>query len=218
MASNKENIQSFNHKLYTVGIEEEYMICDTKSGDLINKANQIMSSLKGELKNRFSYELIQSEIESNTPICSSVNESILEVLKLRNYLKDLGEKYGYRIGMSGTHPTALPANQKFIDNDSYNWVKSNLTYYASRNITFSNHFHIAVENLDEAVRDASKHGFKEDTLGHVRLSLRDGKDTFIEVAVYFIDAVLGNSIQVPCIDGSKAKMNLSAGTQSGTRL
>ena len=36
--------------------------------------------------------------------------------------------------------------------------------------------------------------------------------------VNFIDAVLGNSIQVPCIDGSKAKMNLSAGTQSGTRL
>ncbi len=47
---------------------------------------------------------------------------------------------------------------------------------------------------------------------------RDGKDTFIEVPVNFIDAVLGNSIQVPCIDGSKAKMNLSAGTQSGTRL
>ena len=47
---------------------------------------------------------------------------------------------------------------------------------------------------------------------------RDGKDTFIEVPVYFIDAVLGNSIQVPCIDGSKAKMNLSSGTQSGTRL
>ena len=151
MASNKENIQSFNHKLYTVGIEEEYMICNPKSGDLINKADEIMNSLRGGVKNRFSYELIQSEIESNTPICSSVNESILEVLKLRNYLKDLGEKYNYRIGMSGTHPTALPADQKFIDNDSYNWVKSNLTYYASRNITFSNHFHIAIRDMEQAV-------------------------------------------------------------------
>ena len=47
---------------------------------------------------------------------------------------------------------------------------------------------------------------------------RDGKDTFIEVPVSVIDAVLGNSIQVPCVDGSKAKMNLSSGTQSGTRL
>ena len=47
---------------------------------------------------------------------------------------------------------------------------------------------------------------------------RDGKDTFIEVPVSLIDAVLGNSIQVPCVDGSKAKMNLSAGTQNGARL
>ena len=47
---------------------------------------------------------------------------------------------------------------------------------------------------------------------------RDGKDTYIEVPVSLIDAVLGNSIQVPCVDGSKAKMNLSSGTQSGTRL
>ncbi len=47
---------------------------------------------------------------------------------------------------------------------------------------------------------------------------RDGKDTFIEVPVSFIDAILGNSVQVPCIDGSKAKMNLNSGTQGGTRL
>ena len=47
---------------------------------------------------------------------------------------------------------------------------------------------------------------------------RDGKDTYIEVPVSLIDAILGNSIQVPCVDGSKAKMNLSSGTQSGTRL
>jgi molecular chaperone DnaJ len=38
------------------------------------------------------------------------------------------------------------------------------------------------------------------------------------VPVSFIDAVLGNSIQVPCIDGTKAKMSLNSGTQSGTRL
>ena len=31
-------------------------------------------------------------------------------------------------------------------------MKDNLKYYASRNITFSNHFHIAVNNLDQAVR------------------------------------------------------------------
>jgi len=142
----------FNNTPFTIGIEEEYMICNPNNGDLINKADTIINSLDSNMLPRFSYELIQSEIESNTPVCQTVNESINELLKLRMHLKALGKKYNYRIGISGTHPTALPSEQKFITNDAYNWVKDNLRYYASRNITFSNHFHIAVKNLDEAVR------------------------------------------------------------------
>ncbi|MAR30259.1 MAG: hypothetical protein CMG24_04920 [Candidatus Marinimicrobia bacterium] len=144
--------KDFKNTPFTIGIEEEYMICDPKSGDLVNRANQIMQNLNSNKKQRFSYELIQSEIESNTSVCNTVNKAVEELISLRTYLKELGEKYNYRIGISGTHPTAQPIDQKFIDNDSYNWVKDNLRYYASRNITFSNHFHIAVSNLDEAVR------------------------------------------------------------------
>ena len=147
-----KQVAIFNHKPYTVGIEEEYMICSSKTGDLVNRADLIMENLSEQFKSRFSYELIQSEIESNTSVCETVDESILEILELRNYLKNLGEKYDFRIGISGTHPTALPIDQEFVKNESYNWVKDNLTYYASRNITFSNHFHIAVSSMDEAMR------------------------------------------------------------------
>jgi len=142
----------FNNTPFTIGIEEEYMICNPKTGDLINRADEIMNSLDSSMKQRFSYELIQSEIESNTSVCLTVEEAVQEVLGLRNHLKLIGEKFNYKLGISGTHPTALPGDQKFIDNDSYNWVKDNLQYYASRNITFSNHFHIAIDDLDDAIR------------------------------------------------------------------
>ena len=142
----------FGNTPFTIGIEEEYMICDPDTGDLIDKADDIMKNLDFDKKDRFSYELIQSEIEANTSVCSTVEDSIEELLSLRLYLKDFGEKNGYRIGISGTHPTALPGDQNFIDNDAYNWVKDNLRYYASRNITFSNHFHIAVRNIEEAIK------------------------------------------------------------------
>ena len=39
----RKNKNSFNHNPYTIGIEEEYMICDPETGNLINKANYIMS-------------------------------------------------------------------------------------------------------------------------------------------------------------------------------
>ena len=54
----------FNHKNpFTIGVEEEYMICDPLTGELINRADEIMGSLENSLVERFSYELLLSEIE-----------------------------------------------------------------------------------------------------------------------------------------------------------
>ena len=53
---------------YTIGVEEEYMICNPADGELIDKADEIISRIPINLKDRFSYELLLSEIESNTKI------------------------------------------------------------------------------------------------------------------------------------------------------
>ena len=66
------NKNIFDHKnKYTIGVEEEYMLCEPSSGNLINKADQIMKYANTDLRKRLSYELICSEIESNTSICSN---------------------------------------------------------------------------------------------------------------------------------------------------
>ena len=135
-----------NNKLFTIGVEEEYMICSPENFELIDKAEDIMENLDSEFKDRFSYELLLSEIESNTPICDNVDNSINEISKLRINLKQNGEKLGFNVGMSGTHPTANPAKQNFINNESYEWVKNQLKYYASQNITFSTHVHIGLND------------------------------------------------------------------------
>ena len=51
-----------NNQLYSVGIEEEYMLCNPNTGDLVNKADLIMDSIDNisnvglvEIKKRFSY-------------------------------------------------------------------------------------------------------------------------------------------------------------------
>ena len=80
-----------NNNLYTIGVEEEYMICDA-AGNLIDKADFIMNIVKDEYPNRFSYELLLSEIESNTSINNTLDESVAEVIKYRNVLKTIGEK------------------------------------------------------------------------------------------------------------------------------
>ena len=149
---NKMSSKIFNHKHpFTVGVEEEYMICSPSTGELINRANEIMSSIDSDLKQRFSYELLLSEIEINTSVCRDVDEAVNELIFLRNYVRLLGEKLDYRIGISGTHPTAKPEDQKFVENNSYNWVSDQLHYYAERNITFATHVHVAVPDGETAI-------------------------------------------------------------------
>ena len=46
---------------------------------------------------------------------------------------------------------------------------------------------------------------------------RDGDDLLCEVPISFIQATLGSEIEVPTLNG-KAKINVPAGTQSGTIL
>ena len=147
----KNQLFNMNTNLYTIGVEEEYMICDD-SGNLIDKADLIIDLTKKDYPGRFSYELLLSEIESNTSINNTLIESITEVLKYRNILNKIGKSNNFSIGMSGTHPTALPKDQKFVKNESYNWVSNELKYYATQNITFSIHVHIGLENNEKLIK------------------------------------------------------------------
>jgi len=136
---------------YTIGVEEEYMLCDN-AGDLINKANFLMDNIDDKLKDRFSYELILSEFESNTSINDNLSDCMKEISLLRNTVKNIALSDDFRIGISGTHPTTSTDNQTFVENDSYNWVSDQLKYYATKNITFSIHVHIGLDDKDKLVK------------------------------------------------------------------
>ena len=139
------------HKQFTVGIEEEYMICNPMDGTLVDRASFIMNHFKDIMPERFSFELIEAEIESNTSVHYEIREAIKELSFLRSELQELGKNNDFCLGISGTHPTAKPSDQKFIQNESYDWVSNQLGYYAKRNMTFSTHVHITIPDFEKSV-------------------------------------------------------------------
>ncbi len=142
----------FTHdRSFTVGVEEEYMLCHPTSGDLISRADSILARLDEDERERFSYELILSEIEINTPVSETVNEAMGHIRRFRGRVRDLGRELGFRIGISGTHPTALGDEQQFVDSPGYQWVAEQLHYYARRNITFAIHVHVALPDAEAAI-------------------------------------------------------------------
>ncbi len=48
-----------------------------------------------------------------------------------------------------------------------------------------------------------------------RFFQRDGANIYCRVPISMVSAALGGSFEVPCVDGSRAKVNVPAGTQSG---
>ena len=140
----------------TIGIEEEFQLCDPESGDLVPKADEIMASASPELRKHLSYDLLLTLIEANTKISASVEEGIEDLLDKRRQVQALAEQSLCTLGMTGTHPYADPHEQRFVSTPDYQWVREQLGYIAQRNITFGLHVHIGVDDAERAVYVANR--------------------------------------------------------------
>ena len=65
------------------------MKCYAINGDLVDKASFIMNHFNNS--ERFSYELIESEIEANTSVHYQINDAIKELGFLRSKINNLGK-------------------------------------------------------------------------------------------------------------------------------
>ncbi len=142
--------------LPTIGIEEEFQLCDLESGDLIPKADEIMALAGPELRKHLSYDLLLTLIEANTKISESVEEGIEDLVDKRRQVQALAELSACTLGMTGTHPYADPHQQRFVSTPDYQWVREQLGYVAQRNITFGLHVHIGVDDAERAVYVANR--------------------------------------------------------------
>ncbi|MGI8421368.1 MAG: hypothetical protein ACR2MU_03770, partial [Gaiellaceae bacterium] len=69
---------------YTLGVEEEYMLLDGETFDLVQHIDTVLQAIQGhELETRINAELMQSVIEIATPVCRTAGDVQVELLKLR---------------------------------------------------------------------------------------------------------------------------------------
>ncbi|MGH3048878.1 MAG: hypothetical protein ACRDLK_01880, partial [Gaiellaceae bacterium] len=55
---------------YTLGVEEEYMLLDAETFDLVQHIDTVLAAVEGhELEPRINSELMQSVLEVATPVC-----------------------------------------------------------------------------------------------------------------------------------------------------
>jgi carboxylate-amine ligase len=137
---------------YTLGVEEEYMLLDGESFDLVQRIDTVLAAFVGhEDEARMKPELMQSTLEVATPVCRNAGDADRELRRLRTAVKSIAADNGLRMGSAGTHPFSLFERQRITARDRYRALVDQMQYVARRELIFGLHVHVAVDDPDKAI-------------------------------------------------------------------
>ena len=138
---------------YTLGVEEEYMLLDAETFDLVQHIDTVLAAVAGhELEPRINSELMQSVLEVATPVCHTPAGVQQQLLRIRRYVTDVAREKGLRVGSAGTHPFSLFEAQRITAKDRYRALVDQMQYIARRELIFGMHVHVAVDDPEKAIQ------------------------------------------------------------------
>ncbi len=138
---------------YTLGVEEEYMLLDEETFDLVQHIDTVLAAVSGhELEPRINPELMQSVLEIATPVCRTPSDVMGQLKKIRGYVSEVAHGHDLRVGSSGTHPFSLFERQRITARDRYRNLVDQLQYVARRELIFGMHVHVAVDDPEKAIQ------------------------------------------------------------------
>ena len=138
---------------FTLGVEEEYMLLDPQSFDLVHHVDTMLTAVQnGEFIERIGPELMQSVLEISTPVCHTAADVDRELRRLRTYVTELARSEELRVGSAGTHPFSLFERQRITARDRYRALVDQLQYIARRELIFGLHVHVAVDDCEKAIQ------------------------------------------------------------------
>src|SRR5918996_1420415 len=138
---------------YTLGVEEEDMLLDGETFDLVQHVDTVLAAVAGhELEPRINSELMQSVLEVATPFSHPRAGVQQQLPRIRRYVTDVAREKGLRVGSAGTHPFSLFEAQRITAKDRYRALVDQMQYIARRELIFGLHVHVAVDDPEKAIQ------------------------------------------------------------------
>jgi len=134
---------------FTIGIEEEYMLVNPQTGDLVRKVpRSLMPALRKKLGKTVSPEFLQSQIEVGTPVCRSIKDANAELQSLRKTVAEVVARYDMAIIAASTHPFARAEDQHITNKARYATLAKDLQEVVRRLLISGMHVHVGIEDDD----------------------------------------------------------------------
>jgi carboxylate-amine ligase len=146
---------NFTGPLYTLGVEEELMIVDAKSMELVSAIEEMIQAVPSETEGDVKPELMQSVLEISTNVCRSAGEAAGQLEDLRRRVRETAESQGLTIASAGTHPFARWEDQRIVDRPRYREVVDALRFVARQEILFGLHVHVGIDDPEKAIHVAN---------------------------------------------------------------
>lgn len=139
----------------TLGIEEEFAICDPETLDLRSRYDELHDvAVEAGLGDAIAGELLASEIEFRTGRCERWEDAVRELTDIRSRVAQVARAQDAVLGASATHPWADYREQDTVQLPYYQQLVERMQFVARRNNTFGLHVHVGVQGADRAVRVA----------------------------------------------------------------
>ncbi len=134
---------------FSIGIEEEYLLVDLETLELVEASEDLMEDCREELAGQVSPEFLQCQIEIGTKVCRNIQEARDDLKRLRSCVKRVANKYGMAPIAASCHPSADYQLQHHTDKQRYNDLYRDLAGVARRMLICGQHVHVGIED-DEA--------------------------------------------------------------------
>ncbi|MFC3568818.1 carboxylate-amine ligase [Paracoccus simplex] len=135
---------------FTLGIEEEYLLVDAKSGDLHEAPEALMQACKAELADQVGPEFLRCQIEIGTPIAADVTEARAHLARLRDSIARHAAEFGLAPISVACHPVADWRMQGRTDKDRYRQISQEMGGVSRRMLICGMHVHVGIP--DQALR------------------------------------------------------------------
>lgn len=139
-----------NNNIFTLGIEEEYMVIDPATRELKSHEQKIVTEGQKVIKDKVKAEMHQAVVEVGTDICNNIEEAEKDVTFLRHTISGIAGELGLWVAASGTHPFSHWESQLITDHKRYSEIVKELQEAARSNLIFGLHVHVGMTNRNMA--------------------------------------------------------------------
>lgn len=138
---------------HTFGIEEELLVVEAATGELSPRGGELLEAARPELGGRVVAELSRCQVETNTDVCTTLDDASRQLRQLRDGLARAGEGLGLRPVALASHPWSTWHDQSVnTDTAHYRDLLDRYQHVARRTVIGGCHIHVGVDDPDDRVR------------------------------------------------------------------